>query len=323
MRKKDKLFLEACQKGDIIKAEKLLKKSLFSKPADISYSLPFEKAVQSKNPQIVDFLLQKGACMNDFCLKHAIDFGNSNDKATLDIVTSLISAGANPNKTWEKESLLNEILNKEPKSDPNTVYQSIALQLIKGGADINAVSSKWNKTPLHQASYNGYTEIVRILLEKGADVNVMDSAGNNSLILASYSGNEQIVEMLTRNGANVNQKDADERTPLIIAAKQGYKSIVSMLIAKGADINAKDKYLSTALTYSPSYEIADLLIKNGAHINERNHRGETPLIFATINKHKDVVAFLISNGANVSCVDDEQKQAIDYANEDIRPLFLD
>jgi len=334
MNKKDQLFIEACKNGNIIEAEKLLKKTLFSKPADIHSVTSYGKtalmiAVENKQPEMVDFLIAKGVDVNDgfypggrSAIRLAIDYEKCNDKNTLAIVSSLISAGANPNvQTDKKESLLNAVLGEDPKNDTNKVYEVIAKLLLQGEANINTPSLKWGMLPLHQASSNGYVEITKILIEKGANVNATTSNGYSPLMLACYAGHEQIVDLLIKNGANINQKDAVEKTPLIAAAQNGYKSIVSILIAEGANINEKDKYLNTALTYSPNYEIADLLIKNGAQINERNHRGETPLIFATINKRKDVVALLIANGANVTCKDDEYKQAIDYATEDIRVLF--
>ena len=121
---KNQLFIEACKNGDIVKAEKLLKKSLFSKPVDVNYCTGFGKtalmvAVENKQHQIVDFLIAKGVDVN-FSMFYrgktaiVLSIGNDkcNDQNTLDIVTSLIAAGADPNKTFEKEILLNEILNK-------------------------------------------------------------------------------------------------------------------------------------------------------------------------------------------------------------------
>ena len=252
---KNQLFIEACKNGDIVKAEKLLKKSLFSKPADInSYTyygytaLMF--AAQNKHPQIVDFLIKKGADVNfgysfesHAAIKLAIDYERGNDKVTLDIVTSLISAGANPNVNTDKKGpLLNAVLGEDPKNDPDGVYQSIALQLIKGGANINTLSSVGALTPIQQASEKGYVDVVKILLEKEANVNARNKNGDDTpLLLACYSGHARIVEMLIDKGADVNLGNSDRMTPLIVAAKCWDRPIVSMLIKKGALVDDETK----------------------------------------------------------------------------------
>ena len=80
----------------------------------------------------------------------------------------------------------------------------------------------------------GYTEIVEMLLTKGADVNARDEGGWTALKRAAGQGHTEIVEMLLAKGADVNAKDEDGGTALIEAAQKGHTKIFSLLKQAGA-----------------------------------------------------------------------------------------
>ena len=73
--------------------------------------------------------------------------------------------------------------------------------LLANGANVNA-TDKWNKTPLHEATWKGHIEVVKVLLAGGADGNAKN---NNStpLHLASYYGHTEVVKVLLAGGVNV------------------------------------------------------------------------------------------------------------------------
>jgi ankyrin repeat protein len=73
--------------------------------------------------------------------------------------------------------------------------------LIEGGADVNAVVDKNGATALHFASYQGHSEIVKMLIEAGANVNAFDKWYNTALDVASPEGHSEIVKMLEEAGA--------------------------------------------------------------------------------------------------------------------------
>ncbi len=85
------------------------------------------------------------------------------------------------------------------------------------------------------ASYNGHKEIVKMLLDKSANVNQLDKYGNTALIHAAIEGNKEIVQMLLDKSADINQENKYENTALMFAARNGHKEIVQMLLDKGAD----------------------------------------------------------------------------------------
>ena len=84
--------------------------------------------------------------------------------------------------------------------------------------DINARGGDLNETLLHCAARNNRTEIVNLLLSKGADVNARDNDNRTPLHWAAYYGNTEIVNLLLSKGADVNARDNENRTALHDAA---------------------------------------------------------------------------------------------------------
>jgi ankyrin repeat protein len=91
-------------------------------------------------------------------------------------------------------------------------------------------------TALGSASALGHVELVKLLLDRGADPNIANKYGLTPLLSAAYHGSDAIVAMLIRAGADV---DAAEReygyTPLGTAARKGHIETVRLLLDAGAD----------------------------------------------------------------------------------------
>ena len=111
---------------------------------------------------------------------------------------------------------------------------SLVQSLIGAGADVN-LGDQHQNTALHLAcgmysrSPTG-GDIVDILLQNGADVNLQNTSGHTALIAASSFGYKEIVEILVQKGADVNLQDKSDKTALITASSFGYKEIVDILV---------------------------------------------------------------------------------------------
>ena len=85
---------------------------------------------------------------------------------------------------------------------------------------------------------------------------------------AAWNGYKEIVELLIAKGADVNAKDNYKWTPLHMAANGGHKEIAELFIAKGADVNAKDDVGDTPVDWADNKELADLLREHGGKTGE-------------------------------------------------------
>ncbi len=93
---------------------------------------------------------------------------------------------------------------------------------------------------LPYASFNGYFDIVKFLVEKNADgLEVKDRNGKTALMCASMNGKLEIVEFLLKNNASTNPQDDKKNTALHLAVKNGHSQIAKCLIENGAQLNRK------------------------------------------------------------------------------------
>ena len=86
------------------------------------------------------------------------------------------------------------------------------------------------------AARNGHTQVVRMLIEKGADPNIQDIIGWTALMKAAHKGNVEIAQILINNGADLNLKNIDGHTALYIAERVDIREEISaMLRVVGAE----------------------------------------------------------------------------------------
>jgi len=108
--------------------------------------------------------------------------------------------------------------------------------LIHGGADINAQRDD-GMSPLSVASSEGFTDIVRIHLDNGADTETTDNFGRTPALLSAALNGHYDAD----RGANVNTADRNTDTALMAASSRGRFTVVSLLLDNGADINSRGK----------------------------------------------------------------------------------
>ena len=86
---------------------------------------------------------------------------------------------------------------------------------------------------LLKASQGGHKEIVKLLIEKGIDINQINKYGSNALLLASWNGHKDIVQILIAEGIYIFQTNRNGQNALHFASQRGHKEIVKLLIKKG------------------------------------------------------------------------------------------
>lgn len=130
--------------------------------------------------------------------------------------------------------------------------------LLKRGADVNARGKKTGHTALSWSAVLGYTHIMEILVEAGADLEVRNKRGRTPLMESSLRGHAATTELLLAKGANPNAKDRRGRSALAFAAYGAHGEVVSVLLAKGAqaDGTAKKLLSRAGLVHHPSLRAA-------------------------------------------------------------------
>ena len=129
--------------------------------------------------------------------------------------------------------------------------------LIQCGADVNVIDNYGKMAIFYAAKH---INIVKILVEAGADLEHQDLQGKTPLLEAIDVGNTEVVDFLVKSGANANRKDEDHgRTPIFFAVFKRNIEICETLIKSGVDVNSKDKYGDPLIFYAISYKDQDML----------------------------------------------------------------
>jgi len=174
-------------------------------------------------------------------------------------------------------------------------------RILDGGCDINELDSQRFMTPLFVACKNGQVEAARLLLDRGADVELGGQHQQTPLLAACDAGHYGVVCLLIFVGrANINSVTATGLTPLLIASIRGHLSTVKLLIDRGADVNWSRDGITALLMacHCGHTDVVRLLIdRGGADINLAAPDGRTPFFVACQTGLYDIVELLMHKGA--------------------------
>lgn len=143
-------------------------------------------------------------------------------------------------------------------------------------------------------------EMVKLLVNKGANVNLKVDDMEPALHVAVSMRNYDICEYLLNKGANVNITEQNGYTPLHFACESGNLGISSLLLGKGADVGFQSREGCGPLHFackSGNLEIVRLLVGKGADMNMQDIHGFTPLHNACIHSNLKIIRYLVENGA--------------------------
>ncbi len=176
--------------------------------------------------------------------------------------------------------------------------------ILDAGTDVNEQDAGGNSL-LQVAFFSNppRAEVVRFLLERGANPNEVTAAGVPLLAMAASLGQTEMMKFLLAKGAKPDAPDAQGATPLIAATRSGSLEAVRLLLEKGAGVEGRDQSGATALAYAENgfrAEIADALRKAGAKsVDAKGFQLPNPLFQATAEDDLTRVQFLVEKGAKV------------------------
>jgi ankyrin repeat protein len=185
-------------------------------------------------------------------------------------------------------------------------FAEVTRVLMENGADANRVMRHY--TPLYLAANENYIETVKVLLSFNPDLEIEydgedDQTGYTALTIATVKGHTDVVRLLLEAGANVNHRSKHNYFPLEWAVSSNKEDIVRILMEYNTELNLVDDDGDAALNCigpSTSLAIAKLLINRGADPEIRNNQGNTPLCKAVMCNNLDIVKYLIAKKAELN-----------------------
>jgi ankyrin repeat protein/mono/diheme cytochrome c family protein len=187
--------------------------------------------------------------------------------------------------------------------------------LIARGATIN-VKQVEGRSPVYLASVLGSgNAVLRLLLENGGNPNVPTLNGLTALSGAALRGDVDAMRLLLDKGADVDAKNGAGATALMAAAANGSAAAVRLLLDKGADVHVRTKLGETALGNAAGAGVAEtvaMLLDRGVDVNARNSRGYSPLMLAAGSDamNADIVKLLLAKGADTTFSADYDETAL-------------
>jgi len=143
---------------------------------------------------------------------------------------------------------------------------------------------------------------VRAALDRGADVNARDAAGNTPLMLVTVYSDAATMRLLLNRGADVNAANTEGATALMRAAVDYEK--LHLLVERGGNVNAQSRLGNTPLMLAArpmnSHRAVELLLSRGANAKATNQFGATALMAAAAGGDQKSARLLVQHGANVN-----------------------
>ena len=275
------------------------------------YGTPFNASVHGGHIEVAQLLFEHGADINSRSADNWTPLHIASLASRLEIGKWLLDQGADVNSQQNRGLTPLHFVASEGHLGCQILLQ------VEHKVDINSLDYR-GATPLLCvcALEGGKPDVLRLLLDRNADVHMRDDEGNTSLHFAASHGHPEVARMLLERNAEVNTRNNDGSTPLLRALGARNPDAVWFLLDYNADVHMHDNEGNTPLQRAARNGLLNVsrkLLDRNADVNSCNHHGSTPLLLASENGHADVVQLLLDYGADVYARDGDGDTALHCA----------
>lgn len=344
-------LIEAAKTGDLAKVQELLDKGQKIDKRNEDKQTALMVAVEGGHPEVVSLLLERGAdvtlvdrrkanlfhyaarsgqlALMDTLKARGLPFDHASGRLTpflqaalsrqKDVLVKLVGWGVDPHqKTPQGDTALHLVA---AHNDVPSIEYLIGL-----GLDVNQ-SGREGTTPLQAAVLSGSLDAVKSLLNQGADPERADQHGNRPMAYVAFLRSRSMYRLICEHGwegaalhCSVRGGAVEEvrkqlaagepmeaanpvgETPLFVAVAEGQYEVAKLLLEQGAAVDAMSHYLWTSLytaAWRGDLKMVQLLLAHRAEPNLPVGGGDTPVGIALEGGHQEVAAALIEAGARV------------------------
>jgi ankyrin repeat protein len=301
-------LIKAIQEGNEGDVGRLLEEdlALLEMAVDEGFT-PLLLAAKHRHLGLVRLLVQRGANINatdrDGCtaLHSAAFYGHE------DLVALLLSKGAQPNHSG--------VGNMTPLiwACLRGCVGVVRLLVEHTGGEGLEDTDHMGMTALHWAASNGHGEVVVFLMSQGAQATSVCRTGDTPLMLACKDGQLGVVEGFFEHLGlqGLEHRTDTGLTPLHCAAQAGREEVVAFLLSKGVRTPVDESYRTPLMVAAGQNRlgVVKMLLQHtgGEGLEDWDEDGRTALQLAAVGGHEEVVAFLLSQGAEADIPESDDK----------------